>query len=105
MAMKKLDQHIEITPGIAGGKPHIAGHRITVQDIAIWHERMGKTADEIAAEYDLTLADVYTALAYYFDHRDEIDQDIEESKAFVDALRQQRPSKLRKKLQEQYGES
>jgi hypothetical protein len=27
------------------------------------------TADEIAAGYDLALADVYAALAYYFDHR------------------------------------
>lgn len=24
--------HIEVTPGVAGGKPRIAGHRITVQD-------------------------------------------------------------------------
>src|SRR3990172_8594522 len=75
---KTLDQHIEITPGIAGGKPHIAGHRITVQDIAIWHERLGRSADEIAAEYELSLADVYAALAYYFDHRTEIDRSIEE---------------------------
>ena len=30
--------------------------------IAIWHERMGKSADEIATEYDLTLAGVYAAL-------------------------------------------
>ena len=63
MVTKVLDQHIEITPGIAGGKPRVAGHRITVQNIAIWHERMGKEADEIAAEYDVTLADVYAALA------------------------------------------
>ena len=95
--MKTLDQHIEITPGISGGKPRIAGHRITVENIVIWHERMGKSADEIAAEYDLTLADVYAALAYYFDHRAEIDQSIEESKAFVKALRQQTFSKLSEK--------
>lgn len=88
MATKIPIQHIEITPGIAGGKPRIAGHRITVHDIAIWHERIGKSADEIATEYDLTLADVYAALAYYFDHREEIDRDIEESKLFVEALRQ-----------------
>ena len=56
MVMESLDQHIEITPGIAGGKPRIAGHRITVKNIVIWHERMGKCADEIASEYDLTLA-------------------------------------------------
>ena len=71
--MESLDQHIEITPGIVGGKPRIAGHRITVENIVIWHERMGKCADEIAAEYELTLADVYAALAYYYDHRAEID--------------------------------
>jgi len=35
-----LDEHIEITPGVAGGKPRIAGRRITVQNVAIWHERM-----------------------------------------------------------------
>ncbi len=34
-----LTQHIEITPGIVGGKPRIAGRRITVQNIVIWHER------------------------------------------------------------------
>ncbi len=100
MTMKTLEQHIEITPGISGGKPRIAGHRITVENIAIWHERMGKSADEIATEYDLTLADVYAALAYYFDHRAEIDQSIEESKVFVKTLRQQTFSKLSEKLRE-----
>ena len=93
--MKILDHHLEITPGIAGGKPRIAGHRITVQNIAIWHERMGKSADEIAEEYDLTLGDVYAALAYYFDHRDEIDRSIGEGQAFAEALRQRTPSKVR----------
>ena len=101
MVMESLDQHIEITPGIAGGKPRIAGHRITVENIVIWHERMGKCADEIASEYDLTLADVYAALAYYYDHRAEIDKnDGQESKAFVEALRRTTPSKLQK-LQQQ----
>jgi len=41
----------------------LAGHRITVQNIVTWHERMGRSADEIAADYDLSLADVYAALA------------------------------------------
>src|SRR4051812_37499366 len=100
MAEKTLDQHIEVTPGIAGGKPRIAGHRITVANIAIWHERQGKSADEIAAEYDLTLADVHAALAYYFDHREEIDQSIREGEAFAEALRARTPSKLRQKLEE-----
>ncbi len=104
MGDKTLDKHIELTPGVAGGKPRIAGHRITVQNIAIWHERLGKSADEIAAEYDLTLADVYAALAYYFDHREEIDQAIKEGEAFAEALRQRTPSKVRQKLQERTGD-
>ena len=62
MAVEALDRHIEVTPGIAGGKPRIAGRRITVRDIVIWHERLGKSADEIATECDLTLSDVYAAL-------------------------------------------
>ena len=99
MATKPLDDHIETTPGVVGGKPRIAGHRITVQNIAIWHERLGKSPDEIAAVHDLTLADVHAALAYYFDHRAEIDQTIAESEAFVEALRQSTPSKLMEKLQ------
>ena len=101
MAMESLDQHIEITPGIAGGKPRIAGHRITVENVVIWHERLGKCVDEIASEYDLTLADVYAALAYYYDHRAEIDQSMQESKAFVEALRRETPSMLLEKLQKQ----
>jgi len=94
MVTQTLNQHIEVTPGIAGGKPRIAGHRITVQNIAIWHERMGKTSDEIAAEYDLILADVHAALAYYFDHQEEIDRSIIEDEAFVESLRARATSKL-----------
>lgn len=94
MKAKTLDQHIEITPGVMGGKPRIAGRRITVEQIVIWHEWMGRSADEIATEYDLVLADVYAALAYYYDHHTEIDASIRESQAFVDRIRQQLPSKI-----------
>jgi uncharacterized protein (DUF433 family) len=100
MATKTLDEHIEITPGIAGGKPRIAGHRVTVQNIVIWHERLGWGVDEIAAEYDLTLADIYAALTYYFDHQTEIDKSIEDDEAFAEALRKRSPSKVAQKLAE-----
>ena len=100
MTTTALDQHIECTPGIAGGKPRIAGHRITVQDIVVWYDREGHSTDEIAAAYDLTLGDVHAALAYYFDHRAEIDQSLAEGRAFAEALRQRTPSKVREKLAE-----
>ena len=37
MVLRTLDEHIEISPGVLGGKPRIAGHRIAVQDVVIWH--------------------------------------------------------------------
>lgn len=94
MVVRTISQHIVATPKVAGGKPRVAGRRITVQDIAIWHEQLGQSADEIATEYDLTLAEVYAALAYYFDHRAEIDHSIRKGHAFAEALRKRTPSKL-----------
>ena len=87
-----------VTPGTLGGKPRLAGRRISVQDLAFWHERLGKSADEIAAEYDLSLAEIYAALAYYYDHREEIDHSLHEGEAFAAELRRQTPSKLRERL-------
>jgi uncharacterized protein (DUF433 family) len=68
-----MTRHIIVTPGTAGGKPRIAGRRITMQQIALWHERLGLGPAEIATTYDLTLGDVHAALAYYHDHRAAID--------------------------------
>ena len=80
-------EYIEITPGVCGGKPRIAGHRIKVQHVAVWHERLGKTAQQIVAEYPtLTLAEVHAALAYYYDHREQIDADIRAGEEFAEQL-------------------
>jgi uncharacterized protein (DUF433 family) len=79
--------HIESTPGVCGGKPCVAGTRIRVQDIVLWTED-GMSVDEIAVAYPhLTLADVHAALAYYHDHREQIDNDIRESDRFVADLK------------------
>lgn len=99
-----LDRHIEITPEIAGGKPRIAGHRITVQNIVMWHEYLGKSVDQIASEYNLGHAAIYAALAYYFDHAAEISQSIRDDELFVQSLRQQTPSLVQMKLQARSNE-
>jgi uncharacterized protein (DUF433 family) len=101
MTVETLAQHIEVTPDVLGGKPRIAGRRIAVQDVVIWHERIGRSADEIATEHSISLADVYAALAYYYDHRIEIDTAIRDSDAFVEALRHAIPSKVTRKLDAQ----
>ena len=59
---------------------------------------MGLSADEIAAEYGLTLFEVYAALAHYYDHRAEIDDSIRADQAFVEELHRTPPSKLLEKL-------
>lgn len=93
-----LDRHIEVIPAVRGGKPHLAGTRITVDDVVLMHFRLGQSLEEIAGKYDLSLAAVYAAMAYYYDHRDEINQRIEEDEAFVEAFRRENPSPLQEKL-------
>lgn len=78
---------IEQTPGTCGGKPRIAGTRIKVSLIATLSERNRMTPDEIVEAYPhLTLAQVHSALAYYWEHRDEIQQEIRQEQSFVEAL-------------------
>lgn len=97
---RSLPAHLAISPEIAGGKPRIAGRRITVQDIVTWHELLGRSVDEISADYGLSLAEIHAALAYYFDHREAIDTALRESEAFAESLRRQTPSKLQQRLRE-----
>ncbi|MCB1034434.1 MAG: DUF433 domain-containing protein [Acidobacteria bacterium] len=90
-----IQEHVEVTPGVCGGKPRVAGHRIRVADIAVLHQRSGKTPDEIAELYpSLSLADIHAALAYYFDHRPEIDADILSDQVLADEARLERTSRL-----------
>lgn len=96
-----ITEHIEITPGVCGGKPRIAGHRIRVEDVVIWHERMGMCPEEIVFHYpSITLADVYAALAYYHDHREEIRQQIREDEQFALEMQEKTPSLVRQKLRQ-----
>ncbi len=93
-----IQEHIEITPGVCGGKPRIAGHRIRVSDVVIWHERLGMTPDQIASTDNITIADVHAALAYYFDHTEEIEAEIRENRRVAEELRARTTSKLKEKL-------
>ncbi len=93
-----LDKHIEITPGVRGGKPRIVGTRISVVDIVLMHLRLGQSLEEIAGKYDLSLAAVYAAIAYYYDHRTDIDGSIKEDVAFSEAFQRDNPSPLKEKL-------
>jgi len=43
--------HLSITLGVCGGKACIAGHRIRVMDIVIWHDRWGRSPYEIVDDF------------------------------------------------------
>ncbi len=93
---------IVATPGTCGGRPRIDGHRIKVEDVAIWHERMAMSPDEIVSAHpSLTLSEVHAALAYYYENRDQIDADILEGQRFVEEMRAKAPPSLLKQKLEQ----
>jgi len=72
--------HIVKAEGVCGGRPTIEGTRISVDFIARFL-RGGTDPVEIAAMYpNVTLASVYDAVSYYFDHQDEIETLIDDGR-------------------------
>lgn len=88
--------HIVCTPGIVGGEPRIACTRIRVRDIVSARDIQAATPEEIAATIypQLSLAQVYAALAYYEDHRDEIDALHRREGDYLEGLRKSPPPYL-----------
>jgi uncharacterized protein (DUF433 family) len=67
--------HIELT---SAGVPVIAGTSVKVVEIAIERLAHHWDADELHRQHPhLTLGQIHAALAYYYDHRDELDEDID----------------------------
>jgi uncharacterized protein (DUF433 family) len=65
------------TPGIHSGRPRIAGTGVTVGTIAGLY-RSGLSPEQIAHEIEhLSLAQIYTGLAYYHANREELDAEFE----------------------------
>ncbi len=75
-ASRTLEGMIVRNPALHDGRPVIAGTGVTVRTVAGWF-KLGYSAEEIAADMPLTLAQVYSALAYYELNREEIEADIE----------------------------
>ncbi|MFQ6094374.1 MAG: DUF433 domain-containing protein [bacterium] len=61
--------------GVCGGEPIIEGTRISVRCIVEYIQYVGYTPEEIVHHLPhLNLAQVYDALSYYYDHKEEIDK-------------------------------
>ena len=74
--MAAVYPHVSTSAGVAGGSPVVTGTRVTVRAIAGYYQ-LGLSPDEIAAALpSLRLAQIHSALAYYFDHQAELDAEL-----------------------------
>ena len=78
---------ITTNPSIRGGRPCISGTGLRVIDVVMAHLFHQQGPDEIAASFGVSLAGVYAALAYYFEHKLAIDEDIRAQVALTHELR------------------
>jgi uncharacterized protein (DUF433 family) len=67
---------IGISEKVRNGRPYILGTSVTVADVAIVKIYHGQDADGIAEWFDLTMPQVYAALAYYYENREAMDEQI-----------------------------
>ena len=74
---KVIHPHITSDPHICGGSPIIVGTRFPVRSVVFYVLHLGLTPEELVHKFPhLNLAQVHDALAYYYDNRAEIEQDI-----------------------------
>jgi hypothetical protein len=73
--------------------------RVRVAQIVADHLGYGWSAEEIVRQYPhLTPAEIHAALAYYFDHREEIDVELSDELTALDQTAERPKSSLRKRL-------
>lgn len=89
------------------GVPEIAGTNMKVVELVVEYNSFGWSPEEIQFNHPyLTLGQVYSALAYYWDHKVELDADIQSRSGFAERLREASgPSAHRVRLQSLKGKS
>lgn len=72
---------------LSDGTIRVAGTRVTLDTVAEAFDE-GLTAEQIAQQYPtLDLADIYTVIAYYLRHRDDVQQYLENRRRQARVLR------------------
>jgi len=82
------------------GVPMIEGTTMKVVELVLNHRAYGWGPEEIQENHPyLTLGQIYSALAYYWDHQDELDRDIERRLQRVEEIQHRlQPSQIRERL-------
>ena len=74
-------------PEVRGGRPVVAGTTLRISDLASYHTLAGLTPEELAVQFNLDLARVHAALAYYYQHKAAIDAEIRTNASEAELLR------------------
>ncbi|MBI2339514.1 MAG: DUF433 domain-containing protein [Deltaproteobacteria bacterium] len=79
-AQQKIEHpYINATSGVCGGSAVVVGTRFPVRSVVNYVFKLGLTPEELVQKFShLSLAQIYDALSYYYDHRQEIDREIDE---------------------------
>ena len=89
-----IHPYIERRPGVQGGRAVIKGSRFPVSSI-VQNYRRGMSVEEILFEFPhLKPAEVHDALSYYYDHREEIRDEIRLERQQVEDFRRSNTSVL-----------
>lgn len=75
------------TEGVLGGKPRLDGRRISVIQVAELVLDYGKDPVTVADQLDISLADVHEALAYYYEHPTEMNEQRKRRDELADELK------------------
>jgi uncharacterized protein (DUF433 family) len=75
--------------GVLSGEPRIEGTRVGVRHVASRVIDNGQTPAYVADQLDLSLADVYEALSYYYSHIEEIRELKRENDAAFERVREE----------------
>lgn len=79
-AEKVKHAYIISRKGYCGGRPIIVGTKFPVSSVVTYILKQGMTPEELVKEFPhLNLSQIYDALSYYYDHKEEMDKDIESS--------------------------
>ena len=83
------------------GVPYIMGTRLKISQIAIQHQEWGETPEQIQQAYpQISIAQVHSALSYYYDHKAEVDAQITAEKQLAERLRADQPPGLTRRVLE-----
>jgi len=79
-AEKVTHFYITSRKNYCGGSPVIKGTKFPVRSVVNYILRQGLSPEELVKEFPhLTLAQVYDALSYYYDHQEEIERELREN--------------------------